>query len=185
MINIDIQRVAEEVKAYISKVKMDLIDYSLEELEAYPPPDNPNYPEIKKLSLLWSDFFDDSDKAMVAVPDDKVGEGSFGDALSKVSPELEERLKELDRITEEVASTVNSDSAFWEELRAAVIPLYERSPDYEGWKERWKSIELAYDPCPLKATTTQMWTNKETGERTRGEVVSTTEYPQGFIVKIL
>jgi hypothetical protein len=183
--DIDVKKAADEIKKYMEMKKYDLVDYSNDEVQLYPPPTSDDFPEIKKFSALWLAFFDDSDKAMLGMPDEEVGKGGFAEALGAASPELEVRLKEYDGITKAIEEAVNSDAEFWSKLREEIIPLYEKSLDYEGWQQRWKKIELGYDPCGLQATTTQMWTNPETGERTRGEVLHTTDYPAGFIVKIL
>ena len=185
MSDIDVKKAADELKKFIDMKKYDLVDYSLEEIQCYPPPNSEDFPEIGKFSKLWLAFFDDSDKAMAEMPDDDVGKGDFGQALDASSPELAARLKDYDETTEAIKAAVNEDAEFWRKLREEIVPLYDKSPDYEGWQERWKKIELGYDPCGLQATTTQMWTNPDTGERTRGEVVHSSEYPAGFIVTII
>ena len=183
-LNIDTEAAAQEIKNCINEKKFDMVDYSLVELECYPPPDDKNYPEISKLSEAWGKFFDAADLALAELPDEEVGTTSFEEVLKKHEPKLAADLAQYDEITAKIAAAVNADEEFWAELRKVVIPLYERSPHYADWQKRWQKIDLVYDPVGLDVVTTQMWTNKETGERIRGEKLRTTSYPAGFIVKM-
>jgi hypothetical protein len=182
---IDVTAAAKEIEKYLESKKFDLIDFGYVQIECYPPSDSDEYPEIRKFSKAWADFFDKSDEALTAMPDDLLGKMKFSEVLTKFDPNLAEDLAVYDKLADEVAKTVNDDAAFWCKLRDAVIPLYEKSPHYEQWKQRWKAISLAYDPMGMDVKTTQMWTNKKTGERIRGEVLRTTSYPPGFILKVL
>lgn len=182
-INIDPKKVADEMKRYIESKKFDLIDYGYVNVECYPP-NSDEYPETKKFAALWFDFFEDAEKALATV-EDEPGQITFKDVLAKYSPSLADDLEVFDKKTNEVTAAINHDTVFWETLRSVVLPLYERSPHYNDWKEkRWKSVAVSYDPTPLEVRTTQMWTHKKTGERIRGDVLSKTEYPAGFVVKI-
>lgn len=180
--SINTGKMADEIKEFVDKKKFDMIDYSLVNIEAYPP-NSDEYPETKKFSDQWAAFFEEAEKAL-ADTEDEPGKITFSAVLEKHSPELAKSLAEFDNATAAVAAAVNSDSVFWEKLRGTVLPLYEKSTYYEQWKERWRSISIAYDPTPLQVVTTQMYTNKKTGERIRGDVLRTTEYPAGFTVKI-
>jgi len=184
---VNTEKAAAEVKRFLEAKKFDLIDYSYVNIEAYPPSDDNNYPELKKFCTQWNAFFEEADKVLNN-PDvaEEPGQATFKEVLGKYSPTLAEDLAEFDNATSAVADLVNKDKEYWDKLREIVLPLYEKSPYYNEWKDnRWKAISLTYDPTPLEVRTTQMWTNQETGERIRGEVVRTTEYPAGFIMKIL
>ncbi len=182
---IDIEKAASEIKKFLESKKFDLVDYSYVNIEAYPPPNDHNYPELKKFSEQWAAFFEEADAVLNDV-NEEPGQATFQEVLAKYSPTLGEDLALFDNMTSALADAVNSDKAFWNNLREIVLPLYEKSPYYEEWKNnRWKAISLSYDPTPLEVKTTQMWTNQETGERIRGEVVRTSEYPAGFVMKVL
>lgn len=176
--------VANEIKTYISDKKFDLVDYSYANIETYPPPDCDNYPEIRKFCSQWAKFFDEAEAATVDATEEP-GEVTFSEVLDKYSPDLADGLKAFDKATQSIEWLVNRDEKFWTELRGIVLPLYEKSPYYEQWKDaRWKTISLSYDPTPLEVKTTQMWTNQRTGERIRGEEIRSTEYPAGLVVKV-
>lgn len=179
----NLEAAAEELKSFIELKKFDMVDYSLINMECYPPNDKKICPELTTFANQWQIFLDNADEALNDI-DEEPGQVSFKDVLAKYKPELLEGLELFDAKTEALCNLVNSDKKYWENLRATIVPLYEKSPYYEQWKERWQSISIAYDPTPLEVKTTQMWTNQSTGERVRGEVVRTTEYPEGFIVKI-
>lgn len=180
--NVDTQKMAEEIKKFIQAKKFDCVDYGYTQIEIYPP-NSEDYPETRKFSAQWAEFFDNAEKAL-ALCTEEPGEITFGEVLAKYSPNMDGDLEAFDEQTAAVASAVNSDAKFWEDLRGVVLPLYEKSPYYDEWKTRWKSVSISYDPTSLDVVTTQMWTNKKTGERTRGEKIRATEYPAGFIVKI-
>lgn len=167
-IECDFKIAAEEVKKFLDSKKFDLIDYGYVDIECYPPVDPKEYPHLCALRDEWEAMFDYADKV---TQDDGSG-----------FPE--DRAKCLEEKCNKIGEIVNEDREYWDKLRAIVIPLYEKSPHFEDWKQRWQSIEFVYDPIGMDVTTTQMWTNKETGERIRGEVVRSTSYPAGFIVRV-
>lgn len=162
------EKAAEEVKKFLDEKKFDLVDYSYVNMEVYPPADSEEYPHISFLCKEWEEFFNKADRL---TQDDGSG---FPDEEAK---ELETKAKKVEKI-------VNGDDVFWASLRDVIIPLYDRSPHFEAWKERWKSVSFLYDPVGMDVVTTQMWTNKETGERTRGDELRRTSYPPGFIIRI-
>lgn len=185
--DVDSRNAADEIKRFLDSKKFDLVDYSYVNIEAYPPPNDDDYPELKRFSAQWAAFFDEADKVLNN-PDiiEEPGQSSFIEVLGKYSPTMAQDLAEFDDATSHVAELVNTDQEYWSNLRQIILPLYEKSPYYNEWKgNRWKAISLSYDPTPLEVRTTQMWTNKETGERIRGELLRTTEYPAGFILKVL
>jgi hypothetical protein len=182
VIKVDAKKMAEEVKKYINLKKMDCVDYGFTQIEVYIPRSK-KYPEAKKFSDQWLKFFEETDKALNSV-EEEPGTVTFQQVLSKYKPDLAKDLDEFDKKTKEVENLVNNDKKFWKVLREAVIPLYEKSPHFEAWKTRWQSISLSFDPTPLQVVTTQMWTNKETGERTSGDVLRKTDLPEGFVIKI-
>lgn len=167
-VELDFKIAAEEVKKYLDSKKFDLVDYGYVDIECYPPVDPKDYPHIYALREEFEAMFDHAD---AVTQDDGTG-----------FPE--ERAAALEEKCKQIGELVNADEVFWEKLRAVIIPLYEKSPHYAEWKTRWKSIDFVYDPIGMDVTTTQMWTNQDTGERIRGEVVRTTTYPAGFIVRV-
>ena len=180
---VDIAKMAAEIKTYLDSKKFDLVDYSYVEIECYPP-NSEDFPETAKFSKQWQKFLDDADAVLNDVPEEP-GETSFKDVLAKYSPNLLVGLEAFDSATNAVAAAVNEDKQYWKTLQEIVLPLYEKSQYYEQWKaERWKGISLSYDPTGLEVKTTQMWTNTRTGERIRGEELRTTEYPAGFVIKV-
>lgn len=195
---VNAEKAALEVKDFLDKKKMDLVDYTYWNIEAYPNPESDEYPELKNFAKLWKDLFDELDKL---VDDD--GNGFPNEIVKKYEAELAK-----------VVDLVNSDKEYWERIRKEVLPLYEppklpeemekkRSEEAQketpqqkakretkekvqkAWLNRWQKIEMFYDPVDFEVVTTQMMTNKKTGERTRGDVVRKTTYPQGFVVKII
>lgn len=181
---VDIEKAATEMKAFIDAKKFDMVDYSYVNIEVYPPHDEEKYPELCKFSKQWSSFFDEAEKALESSTETP-GDLTFTQILAKYSPDLAAGLELFDAKTAQVAAIVNADQQFWEKIRGIVLPLYEKSAYYEQWKDaRWKSVDISYDPTPLEVVTTQMWTNKKTGERIRGEKIRTSEYPAGFVVRI-
>lgn len=191
-IEIDTQKMATEVEQFLDKKKFDLVDYSYPAVlqnqrtprpECYLPPLSEEYPETMKMSKQWLDFFDAIGGPINAAPEEP-GDTTLEKMLEKYCPELAIEYTWLNQLVSEVLEKINKDTKFWETLRAAILPLYDKSREYDNWKERWNSLELIYDPTPLGVKTTQMWTNKKTGERTRGEVIRKTELPAGFVIKI-
>ena len=181
--NIDVKAVANEIKEFLYGKRFDLVDYSLVEIEAYPPPKDSKYPTIKKLSKAWETFFSASDKALHHAPNNLMGK-PFNEILGKYDTGLQAGFKELEETTAAVAEAVNSDREWWDKLRAEIVPLYDRSPHYEAWKKRWQKVRIIYDPVDMTVTTTRMQTNSKTGERIRGEVVRETDLPAGLVVKV-
>jgi hypothetical protein len=188
-----IEKAASEVKLFLDGKKFDLVDYGYVDIEAYPDPTSEEYSELKKMADEWYSFYNQTDKVVGAISEEMLEEmrksASGGDVMTDIlknsAPDLAQLYEQLKADLASVAQAVTSDAKYWEELRKVIIPLYEKSPHYEAWKERWKGIELAYDPIGQETTTTKMFTNKVTGERTRGEVVRRTVRPEGFIVRIL
>lgn len=167
--DVDVAAAAAECKAYLEKKKFDLVDYSFVNIECYPPPDSDEYPLLKSFAAKWTEVFDYADR----VVEDDAGTG-FPHLL----------VADFETKTKEIEAAVNSDTEFWTALRSVVLPLYEKSKFYEEWKRRWNKIDLFYDPIGLEATTTEIFTNKETGERIRGDVKRTTRYDAGFVIRI-
>jgi len=196
-IGIDINATAEELKKFIDVNKFNLIDFGIEDLQCYPPPDDSkDYPHFKKLSSLYAEMQPEIDKVIEAIPDedlpteaDDEEEGGqkqrLANALREYAPELAQKVDSIEQSLEEIVASINADDAFWMKIREQVIPIYEKSPVYEEWKNRWRRIaEIVYDSCPLTAQTTVIWNNPETGERKRGDTISNNTQPAGFIVAI-
>ena len=184
---------AQELEKFLDRKKFDLVDYSYPaeiiddrtpRPEIYPPPESDEFPELKKLCKQWLDFFDEIEQPILKAPEDP-GDTSLDIMLEKYCPEMVAEYQRLNQLVTETEKGVNTDEKFWEGVRAVILPLYDRSKQAEAWGNRWKAIQLVYDPCPLTVTTTQMWTNKKTGERKRGGVVRETNLPAGFVMKLL
>lgn len=250
---INFEAAAQEVKEYLDKKKLDLVDWNYWQIECYPDPGDDDYPELKKFAAMWSEVFDYADEV------------TYGDNGEGFPHEIVAKYEDA---TRRVQDLVNEDSRFWEEIREEVMPLYRppsgpsnqsvwdlswawaemrdkvfagtdlpdkvateptdmkdmqyllqrwdslgehasqvyvelRQEDMdaddfrllcknwfdrmvlEKWQERWKGVEIHYDPVGLDVVTTQMWTNKATGERTRGDVLSSRKLPPGFIIRVL
>ena len=166
--DVDIVKVAENVKAYINRDKLNQVDYDYKNIEMYPSPEDEELKEIAQFSAQFSAVFDFADSIT-----GKKGE-NFPDGLVK---QFEEKIAEI-------AGLVNDDKAFWEELRAEVVPLYERSEEYEYWKTRWKSISLFYDPVGMDVVVTKRFTNAETGKVVKREPISKRSLPSGLAIKV-
>jgi hypothetical protein len=166
---VDVAAAAVECKKYLDSKKFDLIDYSLVNIECYPPSDSEEYPVLNKFASDWNAAFDYAESVTV----DDQGTGF-----------PEEIIEAFEAKTKEIAATVNSDADFWTTLRSIVLPLYDKSKFYDEWKRRWQKVEIFFDPIGLEATTTEIFTNKETGERIRGDVVRSTQYNSGFVIRI-
>jgi hypothetical protein len=168
--DVDAGKMADEVKSYIKKNKMNFIDYKGSDIQAYPPPDDPEYPELSKFAAQWAGFFDYADGVKEGFPEGVVAV--------------------FEAKNQEVADAVNSDSQFWESLRGELLPLYERSKDYDKWKGRWRKIGFWYYPEAIPLATTMRWMamDKQTKELKRqvgkSELISHKILPPGFVVEI-
>ena len=109
---INIEAAANEVKLYLDKKKMDLVDWNYWNIECYPPPDDDDYPELKNFAIMWNDFFDHADHV---TQDD--GQGFPNDIANKYEAE-----------TARIADSVNDDADFWELIREEIRPLYKAPP---------------------------------------------------------
>lgn len=148
--NVNVAKAAEEFKKFLWEKKMDLIDYGYTNIDCWPPVDDEvNYPEIMSFRNQWEAVFDYADSVI-----DDDGNG-FPESTAK----------EYEAVLLKVQEEINADPAFWVKLRAAVMPLYNKSKHYDEWKKRWKKVKLFYDPIAQTVTTTGMLTNKKTGER--------------------
>lgn len=169
--DVDLAKAAEEFKAQLDDKKMSLIDYGYVNIECWFSKDeleSGKFPEVAKLTKQWEALFDYAD---TVTEDD--GTGFPNDDVVDYENDLQV-----------IEDMVNADAEFWAKLRAEVIPLYEKSPHFKAWKKRWKFVKLFYDPVGMDVTTTQMYTNKITGERTRGEEISKRTIPAGFVISI-
>lgn len=173
---VDIEKATSEVRTYIDSKKMDLIDWGYEKIESYPDPDDDNLPELKRFAAMWNDFFSYAD---TVTEDDGKG----------FPHEVVER---YEAIVSQVEVAVNSDDDFWSRIRGEVLPLYlppegkKTDPVVaKKWDDRWKKIKFFYDPVGMEVVTTQMWTNKATKERKRGDVIRKRKLPPGFVIRIL
>lgn len=163
----DIQKAADEIKSFLEEKKMDLIDYGYWNIQAYPHPDDPRYPEFSKFARQWNEFFVFADSHF-----DEEG--------------LPDEINEFEEATKKLAAAVNQDRVFWDKIRSAVIPLYERAPNATEWSTRWQNVNIYYYPEELTVTTTQRWRDKNTGALVdKKEVLSKKTYPAGFVVEIL
>lgn len=221
-VQLDVAAAAAEVKKHLNEHKINLVDYTRLRLELYPPHDPENLPALSMFSEKFKAMFNYADKlcALDDAPNDAQG--------NMLKPTVNHFPTEIFLMYEsknkEIEALVNSDAQFWEEIRAAVLPLYEppetilsddqkkivaekeaelsksdpekyakRKKDRDGrnrllqaWREqRWKKIEFFFDPVGLDCTTTIVWTNPKTGERHRGDVFRATEYPQGFVIRVI
>ena len=184
---------AQELEKFLDRKKFDLVDYSYPAViendrtprpECYPPPESKEFPELQKFCKQWLDFFDEIEQPILQAPEEP-GDTTLDIMLEKYCPAMLVEYQRLNQLVTETEKAVNTDEKFWAEVRKVILPLYDRSKEAEAWTGRWRGIQLAYDPCPLTVTTTQMWTNKKTGERKRGEVVRETNIPAGFVMKLL
>lgn len=167
---VDVVRAAEEIKKYIDKVKLDHVDYGKPNIEMHPnPEDTPvDMPEVESFVNQWEKLFDKADKV---TEEDGAG-----------FPEEEVRL--FEHKINEVSDLVNEDEEFWDALREEVIPLYDRSPEYETWKKHWKYIKINYDPIPIRVVVTKKTPDPSTG-KIKEEVVSDRVIPPGFVIKVM
>lgn len=167
---VNAHKCAEEVKSYIYAEKFNHIDYGYSKIEMYPSPQDKSNPELYNFSQQWEDVFDWADKIVL-----EDGSNFPNEEVSK----LETKAKEIEKI-------VNDDIVFWTKLRDEVIPIYERSKEYETvWKNRWKSIRFWYDPVGINVKTTKKIINKCTGQQIgESEVINSKELPPGFVISI-
>jgi len=182
--SVDVKKIANEIKLYIDKKKLDHVDYDYVEIEMYPSPvmrpspvpsgslgedGLPDMPEFAKFCAQWEALFDYADKITkssgVGFPNDDIS--VFEDVLAEIQKE------------------VNSDDVFWKKIRDEILPIYVHSKDYEKvWKQRWASVSLFYDPVGITVTTHKKMVNKLTGEVTKRELIHQREIPAGIVVKI-
>ncbi len=168
---INLEAASIEVKNHLDDKKMNLIDYGYSRIELWfdqKDLDGGKFPEIAKFTAHWKALFDYSDRIT-----DDVGGGFPNDEFVALETDLKK-----------IEDMVNNDAAYWTKLREEVIPLYDKSPNYEQWKKRWKSVELFYDPVGLDVTTTEIFTNKVTGEKTRGAEISRRNIPEGIVIRV-
>jgi len=166
---VDAETIAEELKEYIDKKKLDHVDYEYFKIEMYPDPKNEDTPEFGKFCSQWEALFDYADKI---TQDD--GTGFPNDQVSK----FEEKMKEVQNI-------INQDDEFWKKLQEEVLPIYVHSKDYEKeWKNRWRAVDLFYDPVGLTVTTHKKMLNKLTGEVSERRLVRQREIPAGIVIRI-
>lgn len=166
---VDVVAAANECQRFLDRRKFDLVDYSFINIECYPPPTDSTTPELNKFAKLWEAVFDHADKVTI---------GNNGEGFPH------ELVKTFDVKTKEIEATVNSNQEYWDELRGIIMPLYAKSGYFEDWKKRWTKIELFYDPIGMDVTTTEMFTNKKSGERIRGELTRATNLPPGFVIRV-
>jgi hypothetical protein len=172
-LGIDVKAAAEEVKSRLDEKKFDLVDYSYANIDCWfeqEDYDSGKYPQMTKIRDQWEAMFNYAEEV---TQDD--GTGFPHEDVEAYEAEL----KEIERL-------VNTDKEYWEKIRAAVIPLYEKSPHYHMWQKRWKQVELFYDAVPMTVTVTKHMINKETGERKEG--MSTVErertIPAGVVIRV-
>jgi hypothetical protein len=171
MTDLDIDAAAAEIKKHLDNEKMNLIDYSLANIECWfstEELESGDYPQIAKFTAHWKDMFDYADGIT-----DADGAGFPNEEFVK----LEAKLKEIE-------DKVNGDAEYWKKLREEVIPLYEKSPQYKQWQKRWKAVELFYDPIGMDVTTTEIFTHVDTGAKTRGKVVRQRTIPEGIVIRV-
>ena len=106
---IDIKAAAEEVKEYLDKRKMDLVDWNYWKIECYPDPQDDDYPELKRLAAMWEEVFDYADKVTYG---DK-GEGFPNEVIQK-----------YEAVTRSIQDLVNGDDRYWEKIQKEIMPLY-------------------------------------------------------------
>lgn len=175
---IDVAKAADEVKAYVDSRKMDLVDWGYTKIECYPDPNDETYPELKKFASLWNSLFDYADTIT-----ESDGTGFPKDII------LNYEAKTL-----QIQDAVNGDTVFWQAVRDQILPLYSVPAGtvaneglvqtLEQWKERWKSIQIVYDPIGLEVEVTKILTDPKTGKKYR-EPIRKRPLPPGFIIRIL
>ena len=187
--DVDVEKCAGEVKAYLDREKYNLIDSDSTGIEAWPRPDDPEMPEMGRLREQHEEFF--AFAAGLEIDDDGKG----------CPTELRE---EFQSVVKRIKEAVNSDMGFWARLREEVIPLYgkvrftrhkdgkttftnlddgKKSP----WSKRWKSIDLFYDPFGMGVKVDMKYKNLRTGEVKEGSEKQITDrsIPAGFVIRVL
>jgi hypothetical protein len=120
---------------------------------------------------MWEEFFDFAD----SLPIDDDGNG--------FPHEIAKRYEDLQK---EVEDTINSDDVYWSKIRAEVLPLYcppegakGSSRRHAGFHDRWKAIDLFYDPIGLDVTTTKI-----SPDRKNREIINQKTIPPGLEIRI-
>jgi hypothetical protein len=175
--DVDIAKVAEEIKNHIDKKKMDHVDFDYEEIEMYPSPVSgslgkdspPEMPEFCKFCAQWEALFDYADKV------------TQSDGSGFPQEDIERFEKELKKVEKKI----NEDEEFWTKIRGEVMPIYMASKEYDKkWSKRWQRVILFYDPVGITVTTHKKMVNKLTGEVLSRELVHQREIPSGVVVRI-
>lgn len=166
---VDVKKAAEECIKFLNFKKLDMVDYGLANIECYVPPNDDTYPELKSFAKQWKKFFDYAEH---------VTTGNNGEGFP------EDVAKTFESKNAEIEKLINSNDSFWSTIREKIIPLYEKSPHYADWQKRWKSVMLFYDPIEMEATSTKVYTDPKTGEKVKSEQISSTLYPEGFVLRI-
>jgi len=179
--NANIEAAADEVKNFLDGKKFELVDWGYWSIECYPDPDDKAMPALQDFARQWEEFFEYAEPL--------TGEDGKG-FPQELSEEYEHELRKIE-------NAVNSDKEYWAKIQEEILPLYQppigvnldEKPELKAvlgkWQERWKGVSLHYDAMELEVKTTQMWTNKSTGKRRRGDVLSERLMPAGFVVKVL
>lgn len=186
--DVDAERIAEELKAFVNERKLDHVDYEYFEIEMYPDPRSEKLSfaglrrifrrlfrrrmgllEFAKFCSQWEALFDYADKI---TQDDGTGFPAEDVKL------FEDKLAEIQVV-------MNRDEAFWKMIQEEVLPIYVHSKDYEKvWKNRWRAVKLFYDPVGITVTTHKKMVNRLTGEVTERKLISKRDIPAGIVVKI-
>jgi hypothetical protein len=166
---VDTKKSAEEVKAYIDREKMNFIDYGSAVIQMYPHPRDEieSMPELCAFAAQWEEMFNYADGVT----------GRDGENFPHESAKI------FDDAVQAIALAVNTDREFWDKIREEVIPLYDRHPSYDQWKERWSSVKMNYDPVPINVRVTRKESTKE-GQTVKSEVVTDRNVPAGFVVDV-
>lgn len=186
--DVDVVKCAEEVKTYLRRERFNLVDSDKRDIEALPSPDDPSMPELCKFRGQHEELF--AYISTLEVADDGKGYPF-------------ELAEEFRTVVAAIEREVNSDHAFWDELRQEIIPLYGKirvtrekdgsmtfkeldDPMASYWNQRWRSSEIFYDPIPQGVETTMQYKNHMTGEVKKGtkKVISKKVVPAGFVIRI-
>ena len=181
---ISVESLKEDLKRYLNDDKLNMIDTKRDIIQVYPNPQDLKYPNLKDFAEVISEIFD-------------FGDVTFDKYLAPESlyEEFENKMKEAEK-------AVNKDKEFWKTLKEEMIKYYEPMPEckdlkkwkvYEQWKNnRWKKMELRYDPEPLPVRSIHkknLVKNVKTGEIVREEevnqVISDRIIPAGFMIDII
>ena len=189
--DVNVEELSFELKKFIDKKKIDLVNPTCPDIQCFPPPDDDDYPETRKFSGQMKAFFDFVDEALVGASDEEAMDKIGKDGVWS---------KPFDDVMAKAAELVNSDVAFWTGIRDAVIPLYKpvkvAKTEKEGmvfmpdtapsqWDVRWQKIKLWYDPNDLDVTVVKKMVNKDTGEVVSSDVFEEKTYPGGLVIDIL